>query len=126
MKKRILFSSLAVLAMSVNTAFSQTWVEKMQDPNVNFYDVQQAFNDYYKDYESKFKQNEKLKAAGRAKLPATPTPFIPNKGGVSTTATPVPDALEKDIPFSLLVQLLFRSSGLLVFSDSRIPSHPQF
>ena len=95
MKKRILFSSLAVLAMSVNTAFSQTWVEKMQDPNVNFYDVQQSFNDYYKDYESKFKQNEKLKAAGRAKLPATPTPFIPNKGGVSTTATPVPDALEK-------------------------------
>lgn len=32
-------------------ANAQDWVEKMQDPSVNFYEVQAAFNDYYKDKE---------------------------------------------------------------------------
>ena len=27
--------------------FAQNWIEKMQDPNENFYDVQKEFNDYW-------------------------------------------------------------------------------
>jgi len=31
-----------------NQLFAQDWVEKMQDPNVNFYSVQKDFNNYWK------------------------------------------------------------------------------
>ena len=93
MKRIILFSSFVALTLSVNTAFSQTWVEKMQDPNVNFYDVQKTFNDYYGNTEPKFRQAEKLKEAGRAKLPSTPKSAIPVKGGAVPTT--VPEALQK-------------------------------
>ena len=58
----------------------------MQDPNINFYDVQKAFNDYYKNYEPKFREAEKLKKAS-AKAPLTPTPFIPVKGAATTSST---------------------------------------
>ena len=61
MKKTVLFSLCVVFTFFVNKTSSQTWVEQMQDPNVNFYDVQKAFNDYYKNYEPKFRETEKLK-----------------------------------------------------------------
>ncbi len=93
MKKFLLFSSFFALTSIVNTAFSQTWVDKMQDPTINFYDVQKAFNDYYKDSEPKFRETEKLKEAERAKLPSAKAPLIPAKGvAVPTT---VPEALQK-------------------------------
>ena len=94
MKKFLLFSLFVVLTTSVNIAFSQTWVDKMQDPNVNFYDVQKAFNDYYKDTEPKFREAEKVKETARAKLPTTTVKsIIPVKGGAVPSA--IPPALEK-------------------------------
>ncbi len=93
MKKIILFSSFVALTISVNTALSQTWVEKMQDPNVNFYDVQKTFNDYYKDSEQKFRQAEKVKEASRAKLSSTPKSTIPTKG--QAVPSTIPPELEK-------------------------------
>ena len=44
--------------MLVKTGYSQTWVEKMQDPTVNFYDVQKSFNDYYKNSEREHRKEE--------------------------------------------------------------------
>src|SRR5471030_3075542 len=58
MKKRILFSLSIILVMLVKTGYSQTWVEKMQDPTVNFYDVQKSFNDYYKNSEREHRKEE--------------------------------------------------------------------
>src|SRR5436305_1918998 len=58
MKKTLLYSLTILLAITVKTGFSQTWVEKMQDPSVNFYDVQKSFNDYYKDSERKHRKEE--------------------------------------------------------------------
>jgi len=90
MKKLILFSFIVALTSAVKTTYSQTWVEKMQDPNVNFYDVQKTFNDYYKDTEPKFREAEKLKEASRAKLPSTtPKSTIPIKGGAVPTTVPL-------------------------------------
>ncbi|HLC82284.1 MAG TPA: hypothetical protein VJI69_00545, partial [Bacteroidia bacterium] len=89
MKKFLLFSSFVALTLTVNTAFSQTWVDKMQDPNVNFYDVQKAFNDHYKDSETKFREAEKLKEIERAKLPSAKGSVVPAKGvAVPTTVPP--------------------------------------
>lgn len=36
-----------LLAAFCSSAFAQNWVEKMQDPNVNFYEVQRSFNEYW-------------------------------------------------------------------------------
>lgn len=38
---------LVLLLLSVNGAFAQNWVEMMRNPDVNFKDVQKAFNKYY-------------------------------------------------------------------------------
>lgn len=44
--------SLAIASVMVITQMNaQEWVEKMQNPDVNFYEVQQSFNDYYQDKE---------------------------------------------------------------------------
>jgi PKD repeat protein len=59
MKKLILFSLPLILVILVKTGYSQTWVEKMQDPSVNFYDVQKSFNEYYKDSEKEHRREEK-------------------------------------------------------------------
>ncbi len=48
MIKRILF--LTFLG-SFNLGYTQEWVDKMNDVKVNFYEVQKAFNDYYKEKE---------------------------------------------------------------------------
>ena len=86
MKKLILFSLTAILAFTVKTAVSQTWVEKMQDPNVNFYDVQQSFNKYYKNKEQEHRKEEAREREEAAKKMAkkkssSATPIIPVKGG---------------------------------------------
>ncbi|MCW3103576.1 MAG: hypothetical protein JWO09_2016 [Bacteroidetes bacterium] len=48
MKKRLLFLPLLCIIFSFKITLSQTtWVEKMQDPAVNFYEVQKAFNKKY-------------------------------------------------------------------------------
>lgn len=38
---------LGIVILISNNLFSQEWVEKMQDPNVNFYEVQKSFNKYW-------------------------------------------------------------------------------
>ncbi len=43
---RILFIGFTFLSYSV---FSQEWANKLNDPKANFYDVQQEFNQYWKD-----------------------------------------------------------------------------
>ena len=67
MKKRILFSLSVILVMLVKTGFSQTWVEKMQDPSINFYDVQTSFNEYYRDSEKEHRKGERREQEERAK-----------------------------------------------------------
>ncbi|MFZ4399624.1 MAG: VPS10 domain-containing protein [Bacteroidales bacterium] len=47
--RKLLFI-LALLSFNYQSN-AQDWVEKMQDPKVNFYDVQKAFNTYWKDKE---------------------------------------------------------------------------
>ena len=43
MKKILLFLFFPTLI------YSQSWVESMQDPNINFYDTQKEFEDYWED-----------------------------------------------------------------------------
>lgn len=38
---------LGIVILLSNNLFSQEWVEKMQDPNINFYEVQKSFNKYW-------------------------------------------------------------------------------
>src|ERR1051326_6275154 len=38
---------LFVAVLFTSSLFAQDWVKMMQDPTVNFYDVQNAFNQYY-------------------------------------------------------------------------------
>ena len=40
------------------TLFAQEWVKKMEDPNANFFEIQQSFNKHWKKQERK----EKLKS----------------------------------------------------------------
>ncbi|MDI9339985.1 MAG: PKD domain-containing protein [Sediminibacterium sp.] len=40
---------LFFLTIPLLNSFSQKWVEMMQDPNANFYDIQREFNAYWKD-----------------------------------------------------------------------------
>ncbi|MBL7889976.1 MAG: T9SS type A sorting domain-containing protein [Bacteroidia bacterium] len=55
MLQKLSISLLAILV--VNSVQSQDWAKKMNDPSVNFYDVQSSFNTYWKKEERK----EKLK-----------------------------------------------------------------
>jgi PKD repeat protein len=43
--KKIIFLLIAIFCL--NTIFSQEWVQKMQDPNGNFYQIQADFNNYW-------------------------------------------------------------------------------
>lgn len=47
MKKHVLSLFIIFSLLLSKTAVSQSWQEKMQDPSVNFYDVQKAFNKKY-------------------------------------------------------------------------------
>ncbi len=55
MFKKILFITTAITLLASNQLFSQDWLSKMQDPSVNFYDVQKSFNKYWKKEERKEK-----------------------------------------------------------------------
>ncbi|MDF2437905.1 MAG: hypothetical protein K0Q95_2281, partial [Bacteroidota bacterium] len=47
MKKRTFFFAFILTVLFSNTSLSQSWVEKMQDPSINFYEVQKAFSKKY-------------------------------------------------------------------------------
>ncbi|MFL5764886.1 MAG: PKD domain-containing protein [Bacteroidia bacterium] len=83
MNKKLPLLAVIVFLMSAGTVFSQnTWVEKMQDPNINFYDVQKSFNQYYKYKEAEHRREERREQEERAKKMAkTKTPAVPVKGG---------------------------------------------
>jgi PKD repeat protein len=55
---RKLLSIILITVVLPSNSYAQDWVKKMQDPTVNFYDVQQSFNDYWK----KEEQKEKFKS----------------------------------------------------------------
>ena len=58
MLRKILFYLLFLLCLlSNNKIIAQDWIKKMQDPTVNFYDVQKSFNKYWskEDHKQKFK-----------------------------------------------------------------------
>src|ERR1043166_124900 len=52
LRKLFFLRSLAALPLQF---YSQDWVRKMQDPGVNFYDVQRSFNQYWAKEEKKEK-----------------------------------------------------------------------
>ena len=47
MKKYLFRITLLTLMVMSSSLFAQNWVEMMKNPEVNFYDVQKAFNKYY-------------------------------------------------------------------------------
>ncbi|HEY4800947.1 MAG TPA: T9SS type A sorting domain-containing protein [Bacteroidia bacterium] len=62
MKKNLLKNALLLVAVLFTTSiFAQDWVKMMHDPNVNFYDVQKAFNTYAAKKERQIeRENRKL------------------------------------------------------------------
>src|SRR3569832_294721 len=65
MKKNWLLYLIVAAAVLINTtSFAQDWVKMMQDPSVNFFDVQKAF---YKQYGAKEKEMmlERQRNAGK-------------------------------------------------------------
>ena len=46
MKHRLQLMALFIIGLNFS-GFAQDYVQMMRDPNVNFYDVQQAFNSYW-------------------------------------------------------------------------------
>ena len=67
MKNNLLFPFLISIFIS-SVSFSQTWVEMMNDPSVNFYDVQKEFNKSLKKYEYKLKKEKSVKHADREEM----------------------------------------------------------
>lgn len=57
LKRLILLSFVLSFIACTNNLYAQDWVKKMQDPTVNFYEVQKA----YRKYEKKKEQKEKIK-----------------------------------------------------------------
>jgi photosystem II stability/assembly factor-like uncharacterized protein len=50
MFNKIIISFITALTFFIsNTAFTQEWFQMMEDPKANFYDIQKAFYDYWKD-----------------------------------------------------------------------------
>jgi photosystem II stability/assembly factor-like uncharacterized protein len=47
MKKQLFYFTLLLTFSLSGGLYAQDWVEKMKNPDVNFYDVQKAFNKYY-------------------------------------------------------------------------------
>lgn len=52
---RKLFFLFAIVFSAPSISFSQDWVKKMQDPEVNFYEVQKSFNKFWEREEKKEK-----------------------------------------------------------------------
>lgn len=57
---------LFVAVLFTSSLFAQDWVNKMQDPNVNFFETQKAFNQYRSDYIASYKM---ANGAEPAKVP---------------------------------------------------------
>ncbi len=53
MKKVLLILLSITLTIAVKKSYSQSWVEKMQDPSVNFYEVKKSFNTYFDEQKQK-------------------------------------------------------------------------
>jgi PKD repeat protein len=67
MKNKLLLALSAFALVFSQTISAQTWVEKMQDPNVNFYEVQKAFNAYFgKDKQRELQREKKHEMRERA------------------------------------------------------------
>src|ERR1051326_2067382 len=49
---------LLVAVLFTSSVIAQDWVKMMQDPTVNFYDVQKAFNQYYHKAEKKIERKQ--------------------------------------------------------------------
>jgi hypothetical protein len=49
MKKSLSLCLVAVSLLYVSKLHSQLWYEQMQDPTINFYDLQKSFENYWKD-----------------------------------------------------------------------------
>src|ERR1043165_795843 len=82
MNKKLLLAVSVLFTFLCQHAFSQSWVELMQDPNVNFYDVQKSFNQYYRKIEKAHLREERHEREERAKkLAKMKAPAIPVKGG---------------------------------------------
>jgi hypothetical protein len=48
MKKQVLVF-ISIIGVFSQQLSSQSWIEKKQEPNANFYDIQKSFNEYWKD-----------------------------------------------------------------------------
>ena len=48
MKKNLILSALFLV--STSSVFSQQYVQKMQEPDANFYDIKKSFDDYWTPY----------------------------------------------------------------------------
>lgn len=55
-KHHILFVILLITGMFSSSLFAQDWVDKMLDQDVNFYEVQKAYNQYAANYTATYKQ----------------------------------------------------------------------
>lgn len=57
MKRTVRNLALLLAALVFTTTLhAQDWVKKMQDPTVNFFEVQRSFNEYYNDYVANYRQ----------------------------------------------------------------------
>src|SRR5688572_12923780 len=57
---------LAFLMLAPVISFSQDWVRKMQDPNTNFFETRDAFNEYHRNYVTSYRQ---MHGTAPAKIP---------------------------------------------------------
>jgi photosystem II stability/assembly factor-like uncharacterized protein len=53
--KRITFLIIAILFAFTTSLFAQDWVKLMQDPTINFFEVQKAFQQYEKNYREQYR-----------------------------------------------------------------------
>ena len=58
MKKNLSLTGLLMLILMSASSFlhAQDWVSKMQDPTVNFFEVQKSFNKYFVKKDKKLKE----------------------------------------------------------------------
>ncbi len=66
MKKFYLFAGFLLAAILATTSMhAQDWVEKMKDPNVNFFEVQKSFKKYYVKKDREIEREKKRIAKGK-------------------------------------------------------------
>jgi len=67
MKTRFLLSFLSSVFL-FSVSYSQQWMEMLQDPSVNFYDVQKEFNKSLSRYERKLKKEKNINNADKEEM----------------------------------------------------------